>query len=104
MSGGSQRGISGGLNEGVCGRLEVTESADEERDSSSANGIQGQEPRRWREEIKWQRGSEEDKLGRRRKKRLIKRAVAFVALRIQTMCHFLIKLFLDKDAETKEGL
>lgn len=53
--------LLGGLNEGVCGRLGVTESADEGRDGSSVNGIQGQEPRRWWEEIKgsydWRRTS-----------------------------------------------
>lgn len=41
-----------GLNEGACGRLEVRESADENQDGSSVNGIQGQEPRRWWEAIK----------------------------------------------------
>lgn len=51
---------------------------------------------------KRQRRLAEDKLGRRRKKRLIKRAVAFVALGIQTMCHFLIKPFLTKMLKQKK--
>lgn len=50
-----------GLNQGVCGRLEVTESADEDLDGGSVNRIQGQEPRRWWEAIKgsddWRRTS-----------------------------------------------
>lgn len=45
-------GIFGGLNGAVRGRLEVPESADEERDGSRVNGIQGHERRRWWEEIK----------------------------------------------------
>lgn len=48
--------LLGGLNEGVRGRLQVRESADEQRDGSSVNGIQGQEPRRWWEEIKGSNG------------------------------------------------
>lgn len=46
------KGNIGWIKEGDGGRLEVTESADEERDSSGVQGIQGQEPRRWWGEIK----------------------------------------------------
>lgn len=52
-------------NETVRGRLEAPESADEERDGSRVNGIQGHERRRWWEEIKgrydWRRTSSGEK-------------------------------------------
>lgn len=92
--------LLGGLNKGVCGRPKDGESADEERDGSSLNGIQGQEPRRWWEEIKgsydWRRISERE--------RRASSSGAPLWRFGSKQCVISSLNLLDKDAETKEKL